>query len=133
MLVKWGSKLDEVDNEGNTAGKDRLDAIKSYSLLNVSAHLAAMEGHLPCLKFIVSVYREINTILGARNDQGDTPKSLAEQFFKEDCCTYLDALEWEQDHPEQAESKRRSPRQATTEEFFLCRSGLSRARGRLQR
>ena len=64
-----------------------------------------MEGHVPCLKFIVSVQRDISTVLGARNDQGDTPKSLAEQFSKEDCCTYLDALEWEHDHPEQTESK----------------------------
>lgn len=64
-----------------------------------------MEGHLPCLKFIVSVNRDISSILGARNDQGDTPKSLAEQFYKEDCCTYLDALEWEHDHPEQVESR----------------------------
>ncbi|CAF1256797.1 unnamed protein product [Rotaria sordida] len=87
MLVKWGGKLDDVDNEGNTA-----------------AHLAAMEGHLPCLKFIVSISRDTTIILGARNDQGDTPKSLAEQFYKENCCTYLDALEWEKDHPEQAEN-----------------------------
>ncbi|CAF3866860.1 unnamed protein product [Rotaria magnacalcarata] len=87
MLVKWGAKLDDVDNEGNTA-----------------AHLAAMEGHLPCLKFIVSITRDTRAVLGARNDQGDTPKSLAEQFFKENCCTYLDALEWENDHPEQAEN-----------------------------
>ena len=71
----------------------------------ILGHLVAMEGHLPCLKFIVSVNRDISSIVGARNDQGDTPKSLAEQFYKEDCCTYLDALEWEQDHPEQAESK----------------------------
>ena len=49
------------------------------------AHLAAMEGHLPCLKFIISVTRDIPALLGARNDQGDTPKSLAEQFFKESC------------------------------------------------
>ena len=63
-----------------------------------------MEGHLPCLKFIVSITRDTRAVLGARNDQGDTPKSLAEQFFKENCCTYLDALEWENDHPEQAES-----------------------------
>ncbi|CAF3321710.1 unnamed protein product [Rotaria socialis] len=87
MLVKWGSKLDDVDNEGNTV-----------------AHLTAMEGHLPCLKFIVSINRDITAVLGARNDHGDTPKALAEQFFKEDCCTYLNALEWEQDHPEQAEN-----------------------------
>lgn len=67
-----------------------------------------MEGHLPCLKFIISVNRDISSILGARNDHGETPKSLAEQFFKEDCCTYLEALEWEQDHPEQAESNQLS-------------------------
>jgi ankyrin repeat domain-containing protein 42 len=70
----------------------------------LSAHLAAMEGHLPCLKYIVSAHRDVTAILGARNDQGDTPKSVAEQFYKDNCCTYLDALEWEQDHPEQAES-----------------------------
>jgi ankyrin repeat domain-containing protein 42 len=75
-------------------------------LIYILAHLAAMEGHLPCLKFIVSINRDIPSILGARNDQGDTPKALAEQFYKEDCCTYLDALEWEHDHPEQAESKK---------------------------
>ncbi len=74
------------------------------SFIYLSAHLAAMEGHLPCLKYIVSAHRDVTAILGARNDQGDTPKSVAEQFYKENCCTYLDALEWEQDHPEQAES-----------------------------
>ncbi|CAF1539547.1 unnamed protein product, partial [Didymodactylos carnosus] len=87
LLVKWGGKLDDVDNEGN-----------------IAAHLAAMEGHLPCLKFIVSVNRDIMATLGARNDQGDTPKSLAQQFYKEDCVNYLDALEWEKDNAEQAEN-----------------------------
>lgn len=90
-----------------------------------------MEGHLPCLKFIISVYRDINTVLGARNDQGDTPKSLAEQFYKEDCCTYLEALEWEKDHPEQAESK------SVTMSFFILllsfRFGFSGACRCLQR
>ena len=94
MLVKWGAKLDDVDNEGNTAGIRKNFYLKiDIPLICFSAHLAAMEGHLPCLKFIVSVNRDITAVLGARNDQGDTPKSLAEQFFKEDCCTYLDALE----------------------------------------
>ena len=84
---------------------DRDKRISMMIIIIILAHLAAMEGHLPCLKFIVSVNRDIQSVLGARNDQGDTPKSLAEQFCKDDCCTYLDALEWEQDHPEQAESK----------------------------
>jgi ankyrin repeat domain-containing protein 42 len=89
------------------------------TLIDLLAHLAAMEGHLPCLKFIVSVNRDITSVLGARNDQGDTPKALAEQFFKEDCCTYLDALEWEQDHPEQAESKDISILNKIIPNFFL--------------
>lgn len=84
------------------------------------AHLAAMEGHLPCLKFIISVNRDITAVLGARNDQGDTPKSLAEQFFKEDCCTYLDALEWETDHPEQAESKKHRIRLKLSSKSISC-------------
>jgi len=78
---------------------------RRYEFVYFVAHLAAMEGHLPCLKFIMSANRDLASILGARNDQGDTPKSLAEQFYKDDCCTYLDALEWERNHPEQAESK----------------------------
>lgn len=79
--------MDECDNEGNTP-----------------AHLAAMEGNLPCLKYILSNIRGMNSILSARNDQGDTPKTLAEQFFKIEVVEYLEALEWERDHPEQAES-----------------------------
>ena len=87
-----------------------------------------MEGHLPCLKFIVSVNRDIASLLGARNDQGDTPKSLAEQFYKEHCCQYLDALEWEHDHPEQAESNYKSMIQRITSTlffFFQLRSRFS--------
>jgi hypothetical protein len=63
-----------------------------------------MEGNLPCLKYILSNIRGSNSILAARNDQGDTPKTLAEQFFKIEVVEYLEALEWERDHPEQAES-----------------------------
>ena len=99
-----------------------LDRILLY-LIEILAHLVAMEGHLLCLKFIVSANRDISSILGARNDQGDTPKSLAEQFFKEECCTYLDALEWEQDHPEQAESK--------DEKLLLIKIEFSIVRSRL--
>jgi hypothetical protein len=51
------------------------------SFIYLSAHLAAMEGHLPCLKYIVSAHRDVTAILGARNDQGDTPKSVAVHIF----------------------------------------------------
>lgn len=80
-------KLDEYDNDGNTP-----------------AHLAAMEGNLPCLKYILSNSMNMNTLISARNDQGDSPKTLAQQFFKDHVTEYLEAIEWDRDHPEQAEN-----------------------------
>lgn len=70
-----------------------------------SAHLSAMEGHLPCLKYLVSVGASPEGVLGARNDQGETPRNLAQQFYKENIMTYIDGIEYERDHPEQQESK----------------------------
>jgi len=86
FLKTAGGKLDECDNDGNTP-----------------AHLAAMEGNLPCLKYTLSNNRGM-VVLNARNDQGDTPKTLAEQFFKTSIVDYLEAVEWERDHPEQSEN-----------------------------
>ncbi|XP_077987625.1 ankyrin repeat domain-containing protein 42-like isoform X2 [Glandiceps talaboti] len=87
LLVKWGARTDDVDNSGSTP-----------------AHLAAMEGHLPCLKFIVSCGPSITAIVTARNDNGDTPKTLAAQFYKQNCVDYINAIEWERDHPEEEEN-----------------------------
>ena len=64
-----------------------------------------MEGHLPCLKYLLSNALNANSLISARNDQGDTPKTLAQQFFKDQVVEYLEAVEWDRDHPEQAESK----------------------------
>lgn len=63
-----------------------------------------MEGNLPCLKYILSNAASTNQLISARNDQGDTPKTLAQQFFKDSVVEYLEAVEWDRDHPEQAES-----------------------------
>jgi len=68
------------------------------------AHLAAMEGQLSCLKFIISESQSVNQILGARNNNGETPKMLAERFYKNDVFEYISNIEWERDHPEEAES-----------------------------
>ncbi|XP_033104382.1 ankyrin repeat domain-containing protein 42-like isoform X2 [Anneissia japonica] len=87
LLVKWGARTDEVDNNGNTP-----------------AHLAATEGHLPCFKFLVSSGSSISQTLGARNDNGETPKTLAQQFYKQACVDYINAVEWERDHPEDQEN-----------------------------
>ena len=68
------------------------------------AHLAAMEGQLSCLKFIISESQSISKVLGARNNNGETPKMLAERFYKNDVFEYISNIEWERDHPEEAES-----------------------------
>lgn len=87
LLMKWGARYDDIDSNGNTA-----------------AHLAAMEGHLPCLKFLVSSEGCPQHTLGARNDHGETPRDLAQQFYKENILEYIDHVQHELDHPEQAEN-----------------------------
>lgn len=64
-----------------------------------------MEGHLPCLKFLVGEGPNATHILAARNDNGETPKMLAQQFYKDQIVEYIENIEWERDHPEEAESK----------------------------
>lgn len=87
LLVKWGAKTDDVDSVGNTP-----------------AHLAAMEGHLPVLKFLVANGTSSTHVLGCRNDQGETPKMLAQQFYKTEIVEYIAHIEWERDYPEEAEN-----------------------------
>ena len=64
-----------------------------------------MEGQLPCLKFLVGEGPSASHILGARNDNGETPKMLAQQFYKEQVVEYISNIEWERDHPEESESE----------------------------
>ena len=64
-----------------------------------------MEGHLPCLKFLVSSEGCPEHTLGARNDHGETPRDLAQQFYKENILEYIDHVQHESDHPEEAESE----------------------------
>ncbi|XP_065841071.1 ankyrin repeat domain-containing protein 42-like [Oscarella lobularis] len=82
ILIKEKADLGLVNSEGNTP-----------------AHLAAEEGHLACLRLIVTgAEGNVMKFLSARNDDGDSPKNLAEQFQREDCVGYLSALEWEVAH-----------------------------------
>ncbi|KAG2456655.1 ANR42 protein, partial [Polypterus senegalus] len=87
FLLKWGASVDDVENNGNTP-----------------AHLAAMEGHLHCFKFLVSQGAYITYTLGARNDQGETPKDLAQRFYKSSITQYIEAVEYERDHPQEQET-----------------------------
>ncbi|OWF47892.1 ankyrin repeat domain-containing protein 42-like isoform X1 [Mizuhopecten yessoensis] len=87
LLCKWGGTPEDTDDTGNTP-----------------AHLAASEGHLPCLKYLVSSGVSPMHVLGARNDQGETPKDLAQQFYKDYIVEYINGIEWERDHPDEAEN-----------------------------
>nr|XP_009920272.1 PREDICTED: ankyrin repeat domain-containing protein 42 [Haliaeetus albicilla] len=86
LLIRWGACIDDVDNNGN-----------------LPAHLAAVEGHLHCFKFLVSKMANVMHTLKARNDQGETPRDLAERFYKDNILQYIDGVEKEGEHPEAQE------------------------------
>ncbi|XP_037232671.1 ankyrin repeat domain-containing protein 42 isoform X3 [Falco rusticolus] len=86
LLVRWGACIDDVDNKGN-----------------LPAHLAAAEGHLHCFMFLVSKMASVMHTLKARNDQGETPRDLAERFYKDNILQYIDSVEEEGEHPEKQE------------------------------
>lgn len=84
------------------------------------AHLAAGEGQLPCLKYLVSTGVNPMHVLGARNDQGETPKDLAQQFYKDVVVEYINGIEWERDHPEEAESESSHPTDTEKHCSLIC-------------
>ncbi|XP_025890720.1 ankyrin repeat domain-containing protein 42, partial [Nothoprocta perdicaria] len=86
LLVRWGACVDDVDNNGN-----------------LPAHLAAMEGHLLCFKFLASKMSNVKCTLKARNDHGETPRDLAERFYKDNILQYIDGMEKQGEHPETQE------------------------------
>ncbi|XP_068037749.1 ankyrin repeat domain-containing protein 42 isoform X8 [Anomalospiza imberbis] len=86
LLVRWGACVDDVDNNGN-----------------LPAHLAAVEGHLHCFKFLVGKMASVTRTLKARNDHGETPRDLAERFYKDNILQYIDGVEKEEEHPEAQE------------------------------
>lgn len=86
-LFKWQGNIDDTDNYGNTP-----------------VHMAAMEGHLFCFKFLISCKTNPKESLRARNDHGEMPKDLAEQFYKDDVVKYIEAIEQEQENPEVIEN-----------------------------
>jgi len=86
LLHRWGASVEDIDHAGNTP-----------------AHMAASEGHLHCLKYIVSSSTSISNALAARNDQGETPRDLAQQYLKHDCLDYINGVEYDMNNPENAE------------------------------
>lgn len=43
--------------------------------------------------------------LKARNDHGETPRDLAERFYKDNILQYIDSVEKEEEHPETQEGE----------------------------
>ncbi|KAM4796137.1 ankyrin repeat domain-containing protein 42 [Rhinophrynus dorsalis] len=87
LLVRWGATVNDVDHNGNTP-----------------AHLAAMEGHLHCFKFLISKATSVTQVLETRNYNRETPKDLAQRFYKERIVQYIDGIEYERDHPDEQEN-----------------------------
>ncbi|MBN3308856.1 ANR42 protein, partial [Amia calva] len=87
FLLKWGANVDDVDKNGNTP-----------------AHLAAAEGHLHCFKFLVSQGVSVAHTLGARNDQGELPRDLAQRFYKQPIVQYIEAVENQSDFRDEQEN-----------------------------
>ncbi|MEE6520054.1 hypothetical protein FKM82_017851 [Ascaphus truei] len=87
LLVRWGATVEDVDQNGNRP-----------------AHLASMEGHLHCLKFLLSKVTSVTCTLDARNNNGETPKDLAQRFYKDKIVQYIDGMEYERDHPDEQEN-----------------------------
>uniref|UniRef100_A0A8B9SIL5 Ankyrin repeat domain-containing protein 42 n=1 Tax=Anas platyrhynchos TaxID=8839 RepID=A0A8B9SIL5_ANAPL len=79
LLVRWGACIDDVDNNGN------------------------LPGHLYCFKFLVSKMASVMDMLKARNDHGETPRDLAERFYKDNILQYINSMEKEEEHPETQE------------------------------
>lgn len=44
-------------------------------------------------------------VLKARNDHGETPRDLAERFYKDNILQYIDSVEKEEEHPETQEGE----------------------------
>jgi len=64
-----------------------------------------MEGHMACFKFMIGEAKSSAHVLGARNNNGDTPKLLAVQFYRKAVVEYITTMEWELEHPEESKSE----------------------------
>ncbi|XP_032075597.1 ankyrin repeat domain-containing protein 42 [Thamnophis elegans] len=87
LLVRWGATLDDADKDGN-----------------LPVHLAAMEGHLHCFKYLVSKMPTLVHSLKARNDHGETPRDLAQRFYKENILVYMNSMEEEEESSDEEEN-----------------------------
>lgn len=64
---------------------------------NIPAHIAAQEGHLACFKFLLCNASDPDRVICARNDEGETPKDLANRFYKQNVVEFINNYEFEKD------------------------------------
>ena len=63
-----------------------------------------MEGHLPCVKYLVASEGCPERSLAARNDHGEMPRDVAQQFYKENVLEYIDHISLNNQRHEEVES-----------------------------
>ncbi|XP_036047227.1 ankyrin repeat domain-containing protein 42 isoform X3 [Onychomys torridus] len=83
LLVKWGCGIEDVDYNGN-----------------LPVHLAAMEGHLHCFKFLLSRMNSGAQALKAFNDNGENVLDLAQRFLKQNILQFIQGAEYEGSNPD---------------------------------
>lgn len=76
-----------------------------YFFLSPIVHLAAMEGHLHCFKFLLSRMSSASQALKAFNDNGENVLDLAQRFFKQNILQFIQGAEYEGNDPKDQESK----------------------------
>uniref|UniRef100_A0A671EZ49 Uncharacterized protein n=1 Tax=Rhinolophus ferrumequinum TaxID=59479 RepID=A0A671EZ49_RHIFE len=69
-----------------------------------SFHLAAMEGHLYCFKFLLNRMSSATQALKAFNDNGENVLDLAQRFFKQNILQFIQGAAYERDDPEDQET-----------------------------
>ncbi|XP_051048205.1 ankyrin repeat domain-containing protein 42 isoform X2 [Phodopus roborovskii] len=98
LLVKWGCGIEDVDYNGNLPGS--FFVLRSSGCPEIQVHLAAMEGHLHCFKFLLSRMNSGAQVLKAFNDNGENVLDLAQRFLKQNILQFIQGAEYEGSNPD---------------------------------
>ncbi|KAM7086670.1 ankyrin repeat domain-containing protein 42 isoform 5-T5 [Molossus nigricans] len=102
LLVKWGCGIEDVDYNGNLPGF-RFQ-VGSQVSMRAGVHLAAMEGHLHCFKFLLSRTNNAAQALKAFNDNGENVLDLAQRFYKQNILQFIQGAEYERNDSKDQET-----------------------------
>ena len=79
--------------------------MKFFLFLSLIVHLAAMEGHLHCFKFLLSRMRSATQALKAFNDNGENVLDLAQRFYQQNILQFIQGTEYDGNDQKDQESK----------------------------